>query len=97
MLEIVSQGKHLLWLHRGKAILEVAKLLLEKGADVNAKDYINVSPLMLACERGSLELTRILLEKGADPNARGGKPTETTLSRAKNQEIVDLLRAAGGK
>jgi ankyrin repeat protein len=50
---------------------EIAKLLIEAGADVNkraSEGYFN--PLLYAAYNGNLEVVRILLEAGADVNMR---------------------------
>ena len=50
---------------------EIAKLLIEAGADVNqpvSEGYFN--PLLYAAYGGHLEIVRILLEAGADLNVR---------------------------
>ena len=46
--------------------LEVAKLLLEKGANVNCQDDCKWTPLHYASESGHLEVAKLLLEKGAN-------------------------------
>ncbi len=49
----------------------MARLLLERGADVNAQDGDGDSALHKAVRRpGSASLTRLFLERGADPEAR---------------------------
>ena len=52
---------------------EIAYLLLEKGADVNAGGEQNATALQFASNAGHTEMVRILLEHGADVNATGGK------------------------
>lgn len=47
---------------------EVAKKLIEHGADVNAKDDTGATPLMLAAAFGHKETAELLLDKGADVN-----------------------------
>jgi ankyrin repeat protein len=47
--------------------LEVAQLLIEHGANVNARARDGFTPLINA---GTTELTRLLLEHGADPFAK---------------------------
>ena len=46
--------------------LEVARLLLERGAAVGAQRRDGVTALMMACMKGHVIVTRLLLEKGAD-------------------------------
>jgi ankyrin repeat protein len=44
--------------------------LLEKGADVQAKNSDGVTPLLWACDMGLSEVAMALLEKGADVQAK---------------------------
>ena len=46
------------------------KLLLEFGADPNARDSDGNTPLHLASKNGHLEIVEILLDRGVDVNAR---------------------------
>jgi len=54
--------------------VQVAKILIERGADVNAKDYKGCTPLRLARRYGQDEIERLLSQKGAkdeqDPPSR---------------------------
>jgi ankyrin repeat protein len=50
--------------------VEIARLLLESGADVNAAETDHRTPLMLAARGGSLEMTVLLLKSGADTEIR---------------------------
>lgn len=45
--------------------LETLKALIEKGANVNAKDDSNITALMWASEKGHLEVAEFLKDKGA--------------------------------
>ena len=47
----------------------VAQLLLEHGAEVNARDSRRNTPLLGASEYGHLEVARLLVENGADIDA----------------------------
>src|SRR5678815_2491039 len=48
--------------------LDAMKVLVEAGADVNAKNAFDATPLMWAA--GDITKARLLLAKGADVNAR---------------------------
>jgi hypothetical protein len=50
----------------------MAKLLLDKGADVNAQGGFYGNALQAASSGGYEEVVRLLLDKGADVNAEGG-------------------------
>jgi ankyrin repeat protein len=54
---------------RANDSLEVSRMLLEFGADVNAQNKFGLTPFRLASEAGLAEVTRVLLEYGADPGA----------------------------
>ena len=51
--------------------LEVARVLLEQGADVNAKDISKWTPLRHALDKGHVETARVLIENGAYFGAQG--------------------------
>jgi ankyrin repeat protein len=61
----------LLLVARETGDVEMARLLLEQGADVNAVDRGDDTPLTLSAWRGFRELTDLLLENGAETDARG--------------------------
>lgn len=46
---------------------DVVLLLIEKGADLNAKSSANWTPLMEAVWSGHIDIVKILLDAGADP------------------------------
>jgi len=48
---------------------EIAKYLIDKGADVNGKSIFKGTPIMSAASKGNIPLMRLLIEKGADVNA----------------------------
>jgi uncharacterized protein len=48
---------------------EIVKLLLENGADPNARQQGGFTPLHSAAQNGDLESLELLLEHGADPQA----------------------------
>lgn len=58
-------------LKRGYTV--IAKILLNAGADVNERDKLGLTPLLVACgksTRGYKEVVEILLKKGAQVNVR---------------------------
>jgi ankyrin repeat protein len=51
---------------------EIARLLIEKGADVNAKGGVDMdmTPLIYAASQDRVDMVKMLLEKGANVNAK---------------------------
>ena len=49
---------------------DTARLLIENGADVNAKNKSDSTSLMYALEGGHTNTARLLIENGADVNAK---------------------------
>jgi ankyrin repeat protein len=76
--------------------LEVARLLVEKGADVNAKAEGGYTPLHVASGLRNTSMVSFLLSKGADPNAvdKHGTPLTAAVLQG-HLEIVRLLLKAG--
>lgn len=77
--------------------IEIAKFLLNHGADPNQKDTTGGTPLHWAIYNDNLELTQLLLEHKADPNAYNIS-SEPVLAKAilrHNQPLKDVLFAAG--
>lgn len=77
--------------------VDVARLLIEKGADVNAKDSAGWTPLYGAVSYGKKEVVSLLITKGADVNARNNGGV-TPLHRAAvwgNKEVAELLISKG--
>ena len=63
-LHTMSRSKH-----DSKDSVRVARLLLERGADVDMQDKDHDSPLHSASHNGKLEIVRVLLNHGAIANA----------------------------
>lgn len=83
------------------APIEIIKLLIEKGAQVNGTDWTNwhypdTTPLMAAAKTGYTEAAKVLLEAGADPTLarKDGKTALDYAKEAGRTDIITLLQAA---
>src|SRR5712691_7273405 len=67
---------------------------LRRGEDVNARDDLGRSPLMLAASRGHRETCRLLLEMGADPwlMDNEGKSALVIAGERHQAEVEKVLR-----
>ena len=65
--------------------LEIARLLLEHGADANARQADAFTPLHGAAQNGQVEMISLLLDHGADPSA----------ANAMGKSILDYARESG--
>lgn len=73
---------------------DIAKLLLEYKADVNARQQDNVTPLHSAAHHGDITMAKLLLQAGADKSKRmsdGATPFDLAV-KAGAVELNDLLR-----
>lgn len=73
---------------------EIVAMLLERGADPNAKDIVGQTPLFYAV--GSTESVKLLLKKGADPTLKNnsGEAPLTWARRNGASAVVALLQKA---
>ena len=73
--------------------LQEVSHLLDKGADVNAKNNEGASALFLAALKGHIEIVHALLDKGADVNAKSNKGGTALMVASLNGygEIVQAL------
>ena len=69
------------------------------GADVNAKNAIDETPLDLAAMNGYKETAELLIANGADVNVKSkfGKTPLDLAIIAGTPKVSDLLRKHGGK
>ncbi|HEX4139284.1 MAG TPA: M56 family metallopeptidase [Candidatus Methylacidiphilales bacterium] len=91
----LSDGSTLLF-HAGSP--QVAEILLQHGADVNARDNQGVAVINYVCRNGgkqAAQMVSVLLSHGADPNTRDGELGETPLMDAMDAATVDVLGEHG--
>jgi len=77
----------------------IAKLLIEKGAEINSQSRNQQTPLHMATYNGNYEISKLLLDKGATPdavNSRGRKPIEFAAGN-KGIELLKLFTDIGQK
>lgn len=95
-LALIAKGEGKLQLHmdppkyrdEGGKCHEIAKLLISKGADINSRNTMNETPLILAAANFHLEFIEFLLDKDVDVNCRDSTGW-TALGRLKNRAGSD--------
>jgi len=95
--ELVSEALHIA---ARNGHVEVARFLLEKGADIDWRGFFGAPGLHWAAIHGHKPMVEFLLEHGANPALRDQQFNSTALGWAlegKHTEIAELLRARGGE
>jgi len=72
----------------------VVNLLIEQGADVNAKDKYGQMPLHFAANRASMDLAQLLIDNGADVNAKnmqGHTPLYSAATQYVSRDVIKFL------
>ena len=79
--------------------VDMMRLIIRGGADINARDDYGRTALMLAVSQNKAAAVKYLLSKGADKNLResDGYTALDIGIKEKRYAIVQLLRAAGAK
>jgi ankyrin repeat protein len=74
--------------------IEVCRMLLAAGADVDARQHGGFTPLHEAAQHGDVEMAELFLSAGADPSLRaddGATPAEIA-ARAGHVDLADRIR-----
>jgi ankyrin repeat protein len=70
--------------------VDAMKILVDAGADVNAKNALAVSPILWCA--GDLQKVRLLVSKGADVNARSKQGQTALLIAASHDGASDIVK-----
>ena len=103
---LLSKGANLNWRAGGWTILmfvsregrtEIAKILLEHGADPNVKGREGATAVTISAEHGHAELVKVLLGGGADVNGKNDHGNTALMYGAEygHLEVVKALLNAG--
>ncbi|KAL8706555.1 MAG: hypothetical protein Q9201_000428 [Fulgogasparrea decipioides] len=77
-------------------LIELVRLLLEHGEDINAESGEFGNALQAAASRGHKQIVGLLLEEGADVNARGEYGTALQVAASwDHKQMVELLLKEG--
>lgn len=75
--------------------ISILKLLIEKGADIEAKDESGCTPLALAVSSGNVEAVELLIEKGANKEAKDRAGRTPLMLAATDQRIEAMMLLIG--
>jgi ankyrin repeat protein len=80
-------GTPLMWVKKGL----VARLVIERGADLANKDDDGDTALHLACAKGAVEVVQILVDAKGDLNAQDNKGRTPLMDSVEILEVAKLL------
>jgi ankyrin repeat protein len=80
----------------GAGCLEVARLLIDRGANVNARDRDGWTPLIKAAQAGHAEMVQLLLDHGADMRAadNDGRTAWMLAAVGGHNDIAEIFKRA---
>ena len=88
-----EDGNSVLTVSCSYGLLDIVKLLLQKGADPNIQNNDGNTPLIEACYGNFPNIVELLLEKGADPNIQdnNGNPAYKIAFQKNHYNIFTIL------
>ncbi|MDH3285529.1 MAG: ankyrin repeat domain-containing protein [Acidobacteriota bacterium] len=92
-----ADGQPLVSLAAGPAGVQLVDLLAARGADLDARNRMGNTPLIIASAQGRRDVVETLLRHGADPDLRGDQRRTALMAAAAagRIEVVRGLVAAG--
>lgn len=90
-------GRTALMWASNKGYTEIAKQLIDNGADVNIKNNNGFTALMSASMNNHIDIVKLLLDNNADVNVNNGNTALTMAGRFGYIEIVKILKQYGAK
>ena len=92
-----SHGQTALMWAFARGHIDIARALIEQGADIHARSDSGFTPLLFAARHGDLEAVRLLLAQGADVNetAEDGSSVLHVATVRAHVELAELLLARG--
>ncbi len=72
--------------------LEIAKILVDAGADVNFKSDEGFTPLYVAVQKNHISIVEYLLTKGVSIDEKNGKKLSTALSKACSDGLLNIVK-----
>jgi Ankyrin repeats (3 copies) len=93
----VVHGRSAIWTAVEFQQVEVAKLLIDRGQDVNERGEYGQTLVMLACDHKDVPMLQLLIQSGANVNQANDYKITPLASGAEqgNKEIIEVLLAAG--
>ncbi|KAL8724372.1 MAG: hypothetical protein Q9166_007983 [cf. Caloplaca sp. 2 TL-2023] len=91
-----DSGQTPLYLASSTGHLTVVRILLDRGADLNASGGRLSTPLQAACFQGYVDVVRLLIEKGANMKSRGLFQNALQASVMGNHEQIAMLLLHNG-
>ena len=89
-------ASHNLWQIAKLGDLDELERALARGADVNARNNLGLTPLMMAAYHGQTEMVKALVEHGADVNAFDNRGLRAAML-SKDSSHAEILRTLGAR